>query len=104
MLMDPRSNALSGWLGSTPVVMPVPIALGTSARLLGAGTPEEPDYTVYALDAPSTVAALPAPTEPDPDDARRALDEMESAARLSEYHDFDWWHARIAAVRAALAR
>lgn len=96
-------------LWNMPLIMPAPIALGPeAARLLSAGT-EEADYTVYALDA--APLALPAaadtltPTGADATsraDANTALDDMEAAARLSEYHDFDWWRERIARVRAGL--
>lgn len=96
-------------LWSMPLIMPVPIALGPeAARLLGAGA-EDADYTVYALDA--APLALPAaadaaaPSSADMKnraDANTALDDMEAAARLSEYHDFDWWRERIARVRAGL--
>ena len=116
MLTSP-SALVADPLWNMPVVMPVPIALGpAAARLLGAG-PEEADYTVYALDAPPL--ALPAAVGANeqtigqtsgqtsvPVEARAhantALDDMEAAARLSEYHDFDWWRDRIARVRSAL--
>ena len=96
-------------LWNMPLVMPVPIALGPeAARLLSAGA-EDADYTVYALDA--APLALPAAADADAPvsaaadaraDANTALDDMEAAARLSEYHDFDWWRERIARVRAGL--
>ena len=96
-------------LWNMPAVMPVPIALGPQgARLLSAGA-EEPDYTAYALDA--APLALPAAAEATEQsstltktraDANTALDDMEAAARLSEYHDFDWWRERIARARAGL--
>jgi len=96
-------------LWNMPLVMPVPIALGPeAARLLSAGA-EDPDYTVYALDAAPLAlpAAVDAETPASTDaharaNANTALDDMEAAARLSEYHDFDWWRERIARARAGL--
>jgi hypothetical protein len=94
-------NSLTSPQWGIPVVMPVTVVMGAEgARLLASGpTTEEPDYTVHALDEPAAMAALPA-TDP----AARALDEIERAASASEYHDFEWWQARIATIRAALPR
>lgn len=93
-------NSLTSPQWGIPLVTPIPIAMGAEgARLLAPGpSSEEPDYTVHALDEPA-IAALPAA-----DPAVRALDEIERAASASEYHDFEWWQARIATIRAALPR
>jgi len=96
-------------LWNMPGVMPVPIALGPqAARLLSAGA-DEPDYTVYALDAAPLALPAAAETSEEPStvttaraEANTALDDMEAAARLSEYHDFDWWRERIARARGGL--
>lgn len=103
-MLTSTSALLADPLWSMPGVMPVPIALGPAgARLLAPGA-DEADYTIHALDA----APLALPPAADAGataraDANAALDDMEAAARLSEYHDFDWWRERIARVRAALA-
>ncbi|MGI8546569.1 MAG: hypothetical protein ACR2M1_04425 [Gemmatimonadaceae bacterium] len=85
---------------SIPVISPIEITLRTdaTARLLPAGTPgedQEPDYTVQELSAPQ-----PAVITADP--AVMALNEIEDAAAVSEYHDFEWWRTRIAAIRSVL--
>jgi len=108
-MLTSTAALLADPLWNMPLVMPVPIALGPeAARLLSAGA-EDPDYTVYALDA--APLALPAAVDADTPastdaharaDANTALDDMEAAARLSEYHDFDWWRERIARARAGL--
>lgn len=87
-----------------PVISPIEIRFTdpSARRLL---PPAEPDYTVHALEpAAVPIAALGAGTGPAHEAALVALDEMESAARVSEYHDFAWWSARIATVRDALTR
>lgn len=86
---------------SIPVISPIEITLRTDpgARLLPAGITgedQEPDYTVQELSAaqPAVTAAA--------DPAVMALNEIEDAAAVSEYHDFEWWRTRIAAIRSAL--
>lgn len=99
MLTSP-SDIVADPLLCIPIVMPLPIRLGPEgARLLPPGQ-EEPDYTVHALDAEPL--ALPPASASAHADANTALDDMEAASRLSEYHDFDWWRERISRVRAAL--
>jgi hypothetical protein len=108
-MLTSTAALLADPLWNMPLVMPVPLALGPeAARLLGAGA-DDPDYAVYALDA--APLALPAAVDADTPastdvharaHANTALDDMEAAARLSEYHDFDWWRERIARVRAGL--
>jgi hypothetical protein len=95
---------LADSLLNIPLVMPVPVAIGPQgARLLPAG-PDEADYTVHALDAeplalpPGTAGATSALAA-----ANAALDDIEAAARASEYHDFDWWQERVARIRIGLA-
>jgi len=108
-MLTSTAALLADPLWNMPLVMPVPIALGPeAARLLSAGA-EDPDYTVYALDAAPLAlpAAVDAETPASTDaharaNANTALDDMEAAARLSEYHDFDWWRERIARARAGL--
>lgn len=85
-------------LMSIPVISPIEITIPreAGARLLPAGAAsedQEPDYTVQEL----SPQALPAP-EP----AVVALDEIEHATAVSEYHDFEWWQTRIGTIRAAL--
>ncbi|MGI9090323.1 MAG: hypothetical protein ACR2GG_04365 [Gemmatimonadaceae bacterium] len=85
---------------SIPIISPIEITLRTdaSARLLPAGTTgedQEPDYTVQELSAPQPVLGAA-------DTAVMALNEIEDAAAISEYHDFEWWRTRIAAIRSVL--
>lgn len=93
---------------SIPVLSPIEIVFpdGGGARLLPAGAvvdEHEPDYTVQTL-SPQMLAASPLP-EPDPAMvALDALDEIEHATAVSEYHDFEWWRSRLIAIRSALAR
>ncbi len=89
---------------SIPVISPIEITLRTdaTARLLPAGTPgedQEPDYTVQELSAPQSAVTTAVSTA---DPAVMALNEIEDAAAMSEYHDFEWWRTRIAAIRSAL--
>lgn len=92
-------------LTSIPVISPIEVQLADGGpRLLSppadsslAAEPHEgPDYEVLPLGSPLSLAS------PAPDPAARALDEMELAAQISEYHDFSWWDERIRVVRAAL--
>jgi hypothetical protein len=79
---------------SIPVISPVEITLGEAGvRRLPA-----PDYEIQPLPALTELSAQ----SPAPDPAMIALDEMERAAQISEYHDFSWWDVRIRAVRARL--
>lgn len=91
---------------SIPVISPIDIQIprDSGARLLpagAAGEEQEPDYTVQEL----SPQALPAPElvlEPVPEPAVTALNEIEHATAVSEYHDFDWWRTRISTIRLAL--
>jgi hypothetical protein len=81
-------------LTSIPVISPIEIKLGdpTVRRL-----PAPPDYEVHAL-PPAAVLAEAAAKDP----AIVALDEMEHATQISEYHDFSWWDERMRLIRARL--
>lgn len=93
-------------LMSIPVISPIDVQIprDSGARLLpagAAGEEQEPDYTVQELSPP----ALPAPeTAPEAvaEPAIAALNEIEHATAVSEYHDFEWWRTRISAIRLAL--
>lgn len=81
-----------------PVISPVPVQLRDGVpRLLPA-----PDYEVHALQ-PEAVALASAATT-GAERATTALDEMERAAQISEYHDFSWWDERLRIVRDELRR
>ena len=81
-------------LMSIPVISPVEVKLGEPGiRRL----PPPPDYEIHALPA---AAILNVETPKDP--AIVALDEMEHATQISEYHDFSWWDERIRLIRAQL--
>lgn len=92
-------------LMSIPVIAPIDVDLASPSRggerLLAAGPlpqgadEHEPDYTVHEL----SPQALPAP-----DPAVLALDDIEQAVAISEYHDFEWWSTRLSTVRSALER
>jgi len=104
-----------------PIISPpdlrIPATRADGPRLLSAPAP---DYTIHTLDVGAELpgaelpgvglagAELPssgqAPTYDDTPAgrARRAVEEMQRASELSEYHDTEWWQARLAAVRDAL--
>lgn len=76
-----------------PFISPVDIQLGEpGVRRLPA-----PDYEIHAL-PPTVMATGSAPSDP----VVAALDEMERAAQIGEYHDFSWWDVRIRLIRARL--
>jgi hypothetical protein len=76
-----------------PVISPIEVTLGPAGvRRLPA-----PDYEIDAL---PLVAALGVGTSRDP--AIVALEEIETAARISEYHDFSWWEERLELIRTQL--
>lgn len=81
-------------LMSIPVISPIELTLAEPAiRRL----PAPPDYEIHAL-PPAAVLSLEAPKDP----AIVALDEMEHATQVSEYHDFSWWDQRIRLIRVRL--
>ncbi|HEY8309469.1 MAG TPA: hypothetical protein VIG47_02885, partial [Gemmatimonadaceae bacterium] len=77
---------------SIPVISPIEITLGEAGiRRLPA-----PDYEIQPLPVLTELSAQ----SPPPDPAIIALEEMERAAQISEYHDFSWWDVRIRTIRA----
>jgi len=83
-------------LMSIPIISPIEIKLGEpSVRMLPA-----PDYEVHALPAAAILSAETATRPEDP--AIAALNEIELAAQISEYHDFSWWDERIREIRTRL--
>ncbi len=82
-------------LMSIPVISPLEIRLGEP----GVRRLPPPDYEIHALPA---AAVLSAGTTPAP--AMVALDEIERAAQVSEYHDFSWWDERIRIIRAQIGK
>lgn len=83
--------------GNTPLLPPAAavaeLPAGTRTESSDADDTAYPDYTV--MDAEPELSSIGI--------AMRALHEMESAARVSEYHDFTWWRTRIEEIRAALS-
>jgi hypothetical protein len=82
-------------LMSIPIISPVEITLGEP----GARRLPPPDYEIDAL-PPAAVLTAGATREP----VVVALDEIERAAQVSEYHDFSWWDERIRIIRARLEK
>ncbi len=83
-------------LMSVPIISPIEVQLGEpEVKRLPA-----PDYEIHAL--PPAAVLSPAPIQSDP--AIVALDEMERAAQISEYHDFSWWDQRIRLIRDRIER
>lgn len=82
-------------LTSIPVISPIELKLGEP----GIRRLPPPDYEIHALPA---AAVLTAGVTQEP--AVSALDEIERAAQISEYHDFSWWDERIRIIRARLDR
>lgn len=79
---------------SIPIISPIELKLGESGvRRL----PAPPDYEIDALPAAAVLN-----TESPKDPAIAALDEIEHATQISEYHDFSWWDERIRLIRARL--
>jgi hypothetical protein len=82
-------------LTSIPIISPIELKLGEpEARRL-----PPPDYEIDAL-PPAAVLGVQAQRDP----ATMALDEIENAAQISEYHDFSWWDERVRIIREQLAR
>jgi len=93
-------------LMSIPVISPIEIKLGdpTVRRL-----PAPPDYEVHALPPAAVLTDIASEeTSEETSDATVkdpvivALDEIEHATQISEYHDFAWWDERICLIRARL--
>lgn len=80
---------------SIPIISPIELKLGEP----GIRRLPPPDYEIHALPAAAVLSAE-APKDP----AIVALDEMEHATQISEYHDFSWWDERIRLIRAQLER
>lgn len=81
-------------LMSIPVISPIEITLGEA----GVRRLPPPDYEIHALPPAAVLTARTRSLDP----ATAALDEMEHAAQISEYHDFSWWDQRIRTIRAQL--
>ena len=79
---------------SIPIISPIELTLGDSGVL----RLPPPDYEIDALPEAAVIAAE-APPRPA---AIVALDEIERAAQISEYHDFSWWEQRIRLIREPL--
>lgn len=77
-----------------PIISPIEITLGEP----GVRRLPPPDYEIHALPA----ATVLTDETPAPDPATVALEEIERAAQISEYHDFSWWDERIRIIRARL--
>ncbi len=85
-------------LMSIPIISPIEIRVGEpGVRMLPA-----PDYEVHAL-PPAAILSAETSTPPE-DPAITALNEIELAAQISEYHDFSWWDERIRQIRDRLAQ
>jgi hypothetical protein len=97
-------------LMSIPVISPIDITLtGPGIRML-----PPPDYEIHALPAStltepvireSTILESTSSTSTDAaaaTAAMNALNEIERAAQVSEYHDFSWWDERIRTIRVRL--
>ena len=83
-------------LMSIPIISPIEIRLGEpGVRMLPA-----PDYEIHAL-PPAAILSAETSTPPE-DPAITALNEIEVAAQISEYHDFSWWDERIRQIRERL--
>ncbi len=83
-------------LMSIPIISPIDVTLGESGvRMLPA-----PDYEVLALPAAAMLSVETSTPLQDP--AVTALNEIELAAQISEYHDFSWWDERIRQIRDRL--
>ncbi len=81
-------------LTNIPIISPIEVTLGEP----GVRRLPPPDYEIHALPAAAVLTAETTPQDP----AIDALDEMERAAQISEYHDFSWWDQRIRLIRARL--
>jgi hypothetical protein len=83
-------------LTSIPVISPIEVRItDPDIRRL-----PPPDYEIQPLLEDPGVSSAEAQPETVP--AVVALDEIERAARVSEYHDFEWWDERIRLIRARL--
>jgi hypothetical protein len=85
-------------LMNIPIISPIDLSIKVGepgVRMLPA-----PDYEVHALPAAAILSAE-TPTPPE-DPAVTALNEIELAAQISEYHDFSWWDERIRQIRERL--
>ena len=81
-------------LMNIPIISPIELQLdGPPVRRLPA-----PDYEIHALPPGAVMGATTEPRDP----AIVALDEIDRAAQISEYHDFSWWDARIRLLRARI--
>ena len=86
-------------LTSIPIISPIEITLGEP----GARRLPPPDYEIHALPAAAVLTSGVLTEETaQPDFALVALDGIERAAQISEYHDFSWWDERIRLIRARL--
>lgn len=86
-------------LTSIPVISPIEITLGEP----GVRRLPPPDYEIDALPPAAVLGdGSTADQSSSGNEALIALDEMERAAQISEYHDFSWWDARIRIIRAIL--
>jgi hypothetical protein len=80
---------------SIPIISPieVPLTAPHTQRLLPSAQPQivDADYTIHD------------DTSGTRDTATYALDEIEQAAYIKEYHDSEWWRERLRMIRKRLA-
>jgi hypothetical protein len=91
-------------LMSIPVISPIELSLPSYDKLLPAPDQsgiQDAEYTVQeSTTAPTTPRAAFLVASP----ALIALNEIEQAAEVGQYHDFGWWRQRINTIREAVKR
>jgi len=87
-------------LMSIPVISPIELEIKIGEP--GVRMLPPPDYEVHAL-PPAAILSAETSTPPE-DPTVTALNEIELAAQISEYHDFSWWDERIRQIRARLGQ
>ena len=91
-------------LMSIPIISPIELSVPNYGKLLP--SPDESgiqdaEYTVQeSSSSPTTPRTAFLVASP----ALIALNEIERAAEVSQYHDFGWWRQRLNTIREAIKR
>jgi len=92
-------------LMSIPIIAPIELSLPAyGAKMLPSPDESGIQEAEYTVQETSTAPTTPRTAFMVASPALVALNEIERAAEISQYHDFGWWRQRINTIREAVKR